>query len=256
MYGGIFDTHAHYDDAAFDYIRYATLSAMPEAGVSLILNCGSDEDSSAYAAELAGAYPFVYSSAGVHPHEAASAEPGYEERIASLLALPKTVAVGESGLDYHYAHSDRKTQREVFGRLLALAVSMDMPVVVHMRDSEDDILAMLTEYRPRGVIHRFSGTPAMSHKLVDLGFYLGFGCAVTYDGSENELATLGTLPFERLLLETDCPYLPPAWLRSELCRSDMIIFAAEAIARIRPEYTPQQIIDIGRDNGKRLFCIP
>ena len=256
MQGGVFDTHAHYDSAAFDYIRHATLSGMPEFGVSLILNCGSDEESSAFSAELACVYPFVYSAAGIHPHESARAQEGWEERMSALLVLPKTVAVGEVGLDYYYDHSDRASQRDVFERSLSLALSLDMPVIVHDRDAHEDILSMLGEYRPKGVVHRFSGTPEMAEKLLGLGFYLGFGCAVTYPDANNERSTLKTIPFEKLLLETDCPYLPPFQQRTELCRSDMLAIAAEEISRIRPEYSPRQIVDIARENGKRLFSIP
>jgi len=256
MHGGIFDTHAHYDNKAFDYIRHATLSGMRELGVSLILNCGSDEDSSAYSAELAEIYPFVFSSAGIHPHESAMALPGWEERLSALLALPKTVAVGEIGLDYYYDHSGRATQRDVFERSLKLALTLGLPVIVHDRDAHDDITAMLGEYRPRGVVHRFSGTPSMAEKLLDFGLYLGFGCAITYADTLNERNTLATLPFERLLLETDCPYLSPLQKRTETCRSDMLSFAADAISGIRPEYSSDQIIDIARDNGTRLFSIP
>lgn len=255
MYHGIFDTHAHYDHENFDYIRHATLSSMPSLGVSLIVNCGSDEDSSLYSMELAEEYSFLYFSAGIHPHESAPAKDGWDERIKKMLAHPKAVAVGEIGLDYYYDFSDHTSQRKVFARSLELAVELDLPVIVHDRGAHDDILAMLREYRPKGVVHRYSGDPAMAEQLIDLGLFLGFGCAITYKNAADERATLETLSLEHLLLETDCPYLPPHQLRNELCRSDMISYAAETIAEIRPDYTPQQIIDIARKNGERLFSV-
>lgn len=255
MYHGIFDTHAHYDHDRFDFIRHATLSAMPSFGVSLIVNCGSDEETSAYSMELSEEYPFVYFSAGIHPHEAADVREGWDERIEGLLSHPKGVAVGEIGLDYYYDFSDRASQRKIFARSLELAVNRGLPVIVHDRDAHGDILSMLREYRPKGVVHRYSGDPEMAEQLAGLGLFLGFGCAVTYKNAADERNILKTLSVESILLETDCPYLPPRQQRQELCRSDMISYAAETIVEIHPEYSPQQIIDIARENGKRLFGI-
>ncbi len=255
MYTNIFDTHAHYDHPKFDLIRHATLSAMPELGVFRILNCGSDEETSVYSAELAAEYPFLYSSAGIHPHESQYVADGWEERIKELLLLPKVIAVGEIGLDYFYDFSERASQRHVFARSLELALSSDLPVIIHDRDAHDDILSMLREYRPKGVIHRYSGTPEAAEKLLDLGFYLGFGGAVTYSNAKNERETLAMVPMDRLLVETDCPYLSPAGLRNEICRSDMIPYTAEVIAEIRPDYSAQEIINLATENGNRLFSI-
>lgn len=255
MNNGIFDTHAHYDHERYDYIRHAILSGMPELGVSLILNCGSNEDSSGFSVQLANEYPFVYAAAGIHPHEAARAAPGWEERIKQLLYDTKAVAVGEIGLDYYYNISDTASQKKVFVSLLELAVCSDLPVVIHDRDAHEDILSIIKEYSPKGVLHRFSGTMDMALELVDLGFYLGFGCSLTYDNADNERKIAAEIPVDRILLETDCPYLPPLQLRNELCRSDMISFAAEVISTLRPGYSSEQITDIARENGKRLFSI-
>lgn len=256
MQEGIFDTHTHYDHERYDYIRHAMLSGMPEFGVSLILNCGSDEDSSVYSAQLAEEYGFVYASAGIHPHEASTATPGWERRIAELLSHPKMVAVGEIGLDYYYNHSDPASQRGIFTKAMEIAVSLNMPVIVHDRDAHDDILAMLGEYRPRGVVHRFSGTPEMAERLLEMGLYLGFGCSLTYEDAINERNTVTNIPVERLLLETDCPYLSPRQFKNEICRSDMLIYAAEIISDMRRDYTAEQIINIARENGISLFNIP
>jgi len=228
---------------------------MPELGVSLILNCGSDEESSFYSLALAEEYPFIFSAAGIHPHAAAHTEDGWQERIMELFSHEKTLAVGEIGLDYHYNFSDPSIQRKVFAKMLEIAISLDLPVVVHDREAHEDILAMLKEYHPYGVVHRFSGSIDMMEQLVEMGFYLGFGCSLVYNNALTERNAVAQIPIDRLLLETDCPYLPPPHNKDELCRSDMLSFAADTISEIRPSYTPQQIIDIANENGKRLFSI-
>ena len=255
MLEGIFDTHTHYDNEQFDFIRHAILHGMEERGVSMILNCGGNVASSEFSAELASQYPFLYSAAGIHPHSSSYTDDDWSQKIAGLLERKKVVAIGEIGLDYHYNFSDRASQRQVFGESLALAVQLGFPVIVHDRDAHDDILAMLREYRPKGVVHRFSGSPEMAAQLLELDLMLGFGCSITYNNAVFERETLRIIPFDSLLLETDCPYLAPSELRHELCTSDMISFAAEEIARLRPECTSQRIVDIARENGIRLFGI-
>ena len=256
MYSNIFDTHAHYDHRLFNYIRHATLGGMPEFGVSLILNCGSDEESSNYSLVLADEYDFVFSAAGIHPHAAARAKDGWQERLTEILMKPKVLAVGEIGLDYHYNFSDPVSQRKVFAESLELAVSLDLPVVVHDRDAHEDIISMLKEYHPRGVVHRFSGTIGMMEQLIDMNIYLGFGCSIVYDYALDERNAVSVMPIDMLLLETDCPYLPPPQFKDTICRSDMIAYAADTISTIRPEFNAQQIIDIANDNGKSLFSVP
>ena len=255
MYHNIFDTHAHYDHRLFNYTRHAILSGMPEFGVSLILNCGSNEESSDYSLYLAEEYPFIYSAAGIHPHDSANVKYGWEERIMQSLSHPKVVAVGEIGLDYHYNFSDPISQKKVFTKLVEIAIILDLPVVVHDREAHDDILAILKEYRPKGVVHRFSGSIDMMEQLIDLGLYLGFGCSIIYSNSISERNAIVKMPIERILLETDCPYLPPPNHKNDLCRSDMIAYAADTITELLPEYTPQEVINITNTNGKRLFSL-
>ena len=255
MYSGIFDTHAHYDHKLFDFIRHATISGMPEMGVSLILNCGSDEESSLFSLELADEYDFLYSAVGIHPHAASRVKGDYRESILNMLSHKKALAVGEIGLDYHYNFSDPVSQRRIFTESLEIALETNLPVIIHDRDAHNDILAMLKEYRPIGVIHRFSGDMKMMEEILQLDMYLGYGCSVVYENAKNERETVSFIPIERLLLETDCPYLAPPNNKNELCRSDMISYAAETISLLRPSYTSQQIIDIAAENGKRLFGI-
>ena len=255
MYHNIFDTHAHYDHHRFNYVRHAILSGMPGLGVSLILNCGSDEETSLFSAYLASEYSFVYSAAGIHPHNAAGVSPEWESSIKHLLSDSKTLAVGEIGLDYHYNFSDPSTQRKVFAKSLEMALSSALPVIVHDRDAHGDVLAMLREYRPKGVVHRFSGDPDMMEALLEIGLYLGFGCSVMYPDARNERETVTTIPIDRLLLETDCPYILPPHSKEQLSRSDMIGLAAETIAELRCSPSVQEIIDSAAENGRRLFGI-
>lgn len=255
MYKNIFDTHAHYDHRLFNYIRHAILSGILDLGVSLILNCGSNEDSSFFSADLSDDYPFIYSAAGIHPHAAAHVSPNWKENIKEILKRDKVIAVGEIGLDYHYNFSDPASQRKIFREQLELAVSLNLPVIVHDRNAHNDIMAMIKEYRPKGVIHRFSGSTAMMEELIDLGLYLGYGCSVVSPKATNERESITKIPLNRLLLETDCPYLSPPNKKDELCTSDMISYAAETISELRPDYSPQEIIDLANMNGKRLFGI-
>ena len=256
MYHNIFDTHAHYDHRLFNYIRHAILSGIQQLGVSYILNCGSDEDSSLFSSYLASIYPFIWSAAGIHPHAASRVSPNWEENLQKLLDDSKNVAIGEIGLDYHYNFSEPKDQRRIFSKSIEIALSKELPVIIHDREAHEDILAMLKEYRPFGVVHRFSGSIKMMEELIDLGFLLGFGCSVVYENAKIEREAVSNIPIDRLLLETDCPYLPPPNSKNEICRSDMIGFAAEAIAKLRPNFTPSEIISIATENGKRLFKIP
>ncbi|MCL1829888.1 MAG: TatD family hydrolase [Oscillospiraceae bacterium] len=255
MYSNIFDTHAHYNHRLFDYIRYATLSGMPDLGVSYILNCGSDEDSSFYSAALAEDYDFVFSAAGIHPTSASNLTDGWKERLLELLKHKKVIAVGEIGLDYHYGYTPPELQRKLFAEFMEIANERQLPVVIHDRDAHNDIISLINEYKPKGVVHRFSGSLKMMEQLIDLDMHMGFGCSIAYSKSQPERDAVRMIPIDRLLLETDCPYLPPPDSKYEICRSDMISYAADTIAELRPSYSAQQIIDIATENGKRLFQI-
>ncbi len=251
---GIFDTHAHYDDARFDADRDEAIARQFSDGVELIVNCGASLESSRISRKLAQRYDGMYFAAGIHPEAVKSADIPIDE-LKSLLADPKAVAVGEIGLEYYYEDgAPREIQREVFEKQIYLAAELNMPVIVHDREAHDDILEILTKHRPKGVVHRFSGDVEMAKKLLDLGLYLGFGCATTYKSSRNERETASFVPADRLLLETDCPYLAPAHIRRERCESLMIPFAAELIAELRGT-DAQTLIDLARQNGKTLFGI-
>jgi TatD DNase family protein len=253
MIEGIIDTHAHYDSDKFDFIRHATLSSLKALGVKSIVNCSSSVESSYFSVELAQIYDFVFAAVGVHPHDADNSPDGWRDLLDDLLKTPKVVAVGETGLDYFYDYSPREIQLEVFYEHIRLSLEHSLPLVVHDREAHEDILKALKTFRPKAVVHRYSGDAELARELTGLGVYLGFGCAVTYPDSKNEIEAVKSIPIEYLLLETDAPYLPPYNLRGSLCTSDMISFAAEKIAEIRGDCSPKQIVDIAAENACRLF---
>lgn len=256
MLTGIFDTHAHYDDPKLAQNLDEVLREQRERGVALIINNGSDLESSRASVALAEKYDMIYAAVGIHPHEVDAAPAGWLSEIEQLARSPKVVAIGEIGLDYFYDHSDRDNQKAAFRAQLALAQKLGLPVQIHDRDAHGDTLAILQEYRPKGTVHRYSGSPEMASELYKIGMHLGVGCAITYPNSKKEVATVKDMPLEWLLLETDCPYLAPAHMRGAVSTSDMISFAAEKIAEIRGDVTAQQVVDIARENGVRLFRIP
>lgn len=257
-YQHIFDSHAHYDDAAFDQDREAVLAALPEKGVCGVLNCGASMAGSRAAVALAARWPFVHAAVGLHPEELRHAAPDWQAELAALLpqrAQRRIVAVGEIGLDYHYPdNAPREAQLAAFAAQLALARDFDLPVIVHDRDAHADTLALLQKYRPRGVVHSFSGSVEMAREVLALGMYIGLGGAVTFKNAKKPLRVAAAVPADRLLNETDCPYSAPVPYRGQRCDSSMIPLAAQAIAAVRGE-SVQQVLDHGAENARRLFSL-
>ena len=229
----IFDSHAHYDDEQFDPDRDALLAALPGMGVRCIMNAASDLDSARRGIALAGRYAQLYCSVGVHPHEAKDAPADLEEQLERLAACEKVRAVGEIGLDYHYDFSPRDRQQEVFRRQLQMARELDLPVIVHDREAHRDTVELLREYRPKGIVHCFSGSAEMARELVGLGLYIGFTGVVTFHNARKALAAAAVVPAERLLIETDCPYMAPVPFRGRRCDSSMLEHTARALAAVR-----------------------
>lgn len=251
----IFDSHAHYDDAAFDEDRDRLLSLMPSLGVGHILNAGASLRSSQTSVELAKRYPFVYAACGIHPEEASGLPSDYLGQIEALCAYPKVRAVGEIGLDYHYEDMAPKTvQQELFANQLALANRLHLPVIVHDREAHGDVMALLRRYRPRGVVHCFSGSVEMMREVVSLGMYIGLGGAVTFKNARVPVEVAGAVPLDRLLLETDAPYMSPAPFRGKRCDSSLIRYTGEVIARIRG-ISIDELFRITAANAARLFDI-
>lgn len=251
----IFDSHAHYDAEAFDEDREALLASLPGKNVAGVVNAASDAASAQKSVWLAEKYPFLWAAAGIHPEEAAGAG---EEDLAicrRLLGHPRVVAVGEIGLDYHYEDAcPRETQLLWFRRQLALAVELDKPVIVHDREAHEDVLRLLEEFRPRGVVHCFSGSVEMMRQVVRMGMYIGLGGAVTFKNARKPVEVAAAVPADRLLLETDAPYMAPVPFRGRRCDSSLIACTAERIAEIRGVEMTELLEQTAR-NARTLFQI-
>lgn len=254
MYHNIFDTHAHYHDRQFDGDRDTLLAELPSAGIFRVVNCGTDTATSQVCCEYADQYDYIYAACGVHPHDCGAAEADWEETLRKLLSHKKCVAVGEIGLDYHYDFSPRETQKRFFERQLQLAKELDLPVIIHDREAHADTWELLQKYAPKGVVHCFSGSVEMAKDIVRLGMYIGLGGAVTFKNARKPVEVAKYVPEDRLLLETDCPYMAPVPYRGRRCDSRLIPCAAELIAQVRGT-DPQTLIDRTTENAKTLFHI-
>ena len=238
----IFDTHAHYDDSRFDGDRDAVLAALPEAGVELVLDPGCDLPSSRAAAALAERYGHVYAAAGIHPENCA----GFQD--ADL------AAIGEIGLDYYWAENPpRDFQQMVFRKQLALAEELDLPVIVHDREAHGDSLSIIREFPAvTGVFHCFSGSPEMAEELLKRGWYLGFDGPITYKNARRAPEVAAITPLERMVVETDAPYLSPVPVRGRRNDSRYLPHVIAKLAEWKG-VTPEEMTRITCENGKRLF---
>lgn len=254
MYKNIFDTHAHYDDESFDEDRDELLSSLFSGSVSHIINCGCDLKSSLSTLALAEKYPDLYAAVGVHAHEAADCTQEDLAKIKKLYSHKKVVAVGEIGLDYHYDFSPRDRQLEVFTEQVKLANELSLPVIIHDREAHADTLNILKELRPKGVVHCFSGSAEMAREIIKLGLYIGLGGAVTFKNAVKPIEVAEFVPLDRLLLETDAPYMTPVPHRGKRCDSSYIAFTAEKIAGVKG-MDVQELIDICHENSRKLFSV-
>lgn len=252
-----FDTHAHYDDERFDPDRAQVLAALPDSGVSLVLNPGCDVPSSRYAVELAQTWPHVYAAVGLHPENCGGCGDAELAEIRTLCSREKVVGVGEIGLDYYWAENPpREFQQAIFRSQLDLARELDLPVIVHDRDAHGDCLTIVSEYPElHGVFHCFSGSPELAQTLLERGWYLGFDGPVTYKNAKRAPEVIALCPMERILLETDSPYLAPVPHRGERNDSRNLPWIAAKIAEIKG-CTPENVAQTAAENGKRLFRIP
>ncbi len=254
---GIFDSHAHYYDERFGQEREELLLRMNREGVAGILNAGCDLETSRRCLELAKAHPFLWAAAGIHPEQAGdfSLDTDWLSPIEALLQEERVVALGEIGLDYHYDTPPREVQKLVFEEQLKLAVRADCPVIIHSRDAAEDTMKLLRQYRPKGVLHCFSGSVETAREALELGLYLGFTGVVTFPSAKRAKAVAAMIPADRLLLETDCPYMAPIPFRGQRSTSDMIAYTAAAIGEARG-VSAQEVINSARENTLRLFSIP
>lgn len=250
-----FDTHAHYDDEAFDADREAVIASLGENGVSLVVNASSDVTSSRASVALSEKYPFIYAAVGIHPHEASSLTESSLSEIRTLAARDKVVAIGEIGLDYFYDYSPREVQQEAFRLQLSLARELSLPVVVHDRDAHEDCMRIIRDFPGvRGVFHCYSGSLEMAKELIKLGWHLSFTGSVTFKNARKAPEVVAYVPEDRIMIETDCPYLSPVPLRGKRNDSRNLKYIAERIAEIRGT-TLEHIASVTMENGKRFFKI-
>lgn len=250
-----FDTHAHYDDAAFDGDRHAILAAMAENGVELIVNAGASMSSTRRARTLAAIYPFMYFAAGVHPHDADEILDSDLDELREISKDPKCVAIGEIGLDYHYDFSPRDIQKKRFFDQMLLAREVNKPVIIHEREACADVLDIVTQFKDlRGVYHCFSGSWETAKIILDQGWYLSFTGVITFKNARKALEVIEKVPADRLMIETDCPYLAPVPKRGKRNSSLNLHYTAAKAAEVRGIST-EELAKLTLENGKRFFNI-
>ena len=253
----IFDTHAHYDSNGFTADRDSVLSALPNAGVELVVDPGCDMKSSRAAVALAERCSFVYAAAGIHPSDCAGIGEAEFSALRELCGHEKVVAVGEIGLDYYWKDNPpREFQQEVFRRQIELALELDLPVIVHDREAHADSLAVVRAFpRVRGVFHCFSGSAEMARELVKLGWMISFTGVLTYKNARRAVEAAQAVPLERLMVETDSPYMAPVPRRGERCDSRLVRYTCEKLAEVKG-ISFEECARITTENGKRFFRIP
>ena len=248
----IIDSHAHYDDDAFDSDRYELLDKLFSGNIDKIVNVGCSVKSSYSSAALAERYPKIFAAAGLHPDSADEID--RLDEIKMLCMKEKVVAVGEIGLDYHYEEHHRDIQKKAFEEQLILAKELDMPVIVHSRDAWADTMELLRKYRPQGVVHCFSGSAETAAEVVSLGMYVGFTGVVTFKNAKKAVKALGAVPHDRLLLETDCPYMSPEPNRGRRNDSGNLVYTLGAFADIMG-VSLEEAAELTAQNAERLFGI-
>lgn len=254
----IFDTHAHYDDHQFDDDRFSLIESMADGGIGAIVNNAADLESVTSSLELAHKYDFIYAAVGVHPENADELDEEKLEWLRDMSHDPKAVAIGEIGLDYHYPDNpDKETQIKWFKRQLELAIEEGLPVVVHSRDAAADTMEIMKEAAGRGVvadIHCYSYSPEQALEYVKLGFYIGVGGVVTFKNGRKLKETVEKIPLDRILLETDCPYMAPEPFRGQRNSSLYLPYVVKEIARIKG-VSEQEVIDVTTANAKSFYRI-
>jgi len=254
-----FDTHTHLDDARYNDDREAIITRALETGVQTLMTIGCDLATSKAAVALADQYPCVYASVGVHPHEVKHIGDGWYDELRRLARNKKVVAYGEIGLDYHYNHSPPKVQRDRFREQIHLARELKLPVIIHTREAQEDTIAILKEEKASdvgGVFHCFSGDAWLAKDALDLGFYLSFSGILTFHNATMLREIAKSTPLDRVLIETDCPYLTPAPFRGKRNEPAYVAQVARQLGTIHaPDVSLEQIARVTTDNAKRLFKI-
>ena len=250
----IFDTHAHYDDGQFDTDREELLGAMEAGGVGTIVDAGSTLESWDKILELTERYPFIYGAIGIHPDEAGTLDEAGMERMAKLLDGDKIVAVGEIGLDYYWDKENHDVQKHWFIRQLDMAREKQMPVIIHSREAAADTMDIMKQHASgmKAVIHCYSYSAEMGKEYVKMGYYIGVGGVVTFKNAKKLKQVVQEIPLERILLETDCPYLAPVPFRGKRNSSLNLPYVAEAIAELKGT-TAEEVIQQTEKNARELY---
>lgn len=247
----IFDAHAHYDDKWFDDDRFELLDGMQSRGVCGIVNNAVDLRTAKICIDYAEKYDFMYAAVGFHPENLTDLPDDYLESLARLAGHKKVVAIGETGLDYHW-DIPKDLQKRVFEEQIRLALDLKKPLVVHDREAHGDTMDLLKRYKPKALIHCFSGSIEMMRECVKLGMYISLGGAVTFKNARRAVEIAEEVPIDRLLLETDAPYMAPVPFRGKRCDSSMIVCTAEKTAALRKMKT-QELLDITRQNAEAFY---
>ena len=251
----LFDTHAHLNDPAFDEDRDVLLETFRDAGVGNVLNAGCGLESSYDCIALAEKYPWIYCSVGTHPDAADEVNEEVLETYRQMCRHPKVKAIGEIGLDYYYETIPREIQQQAFRMQMALAQELDMPVIIHERDAHNDGMTIVKEFpKVKGVFHCYSGSAEMARQLVNLGWYIGFTGVLTFKNARKAVETAASIPLDRIVLETDCPYMAPEPFRGRRCHPGLLPYMAKKLAEIRG-ISEEEVIRITTENAKRLYRI-
>lgn len=252
--GSIIDSHAHFNDRRFDGCREELLEKMYDLGVRKIINCGCDFETIGEVLALSEKYDFCFSAVGLHPENVNEDEFDFDKLDRIIKENKKIIAVGETGLDYNWRDDNKERQKAAFHTQLDLAAANGLPVIIHDRDAHADTLEILKEHRPQGVVHCFSGSVEMAKEVLKLGMYIGIGGVLTFKNGRVLKEVAAEVPIDRILLETDAPYLSPEPMRGKLNHSALIIYVAEKLAEIK-NMSVSEVLRITSENTEKLFNI-
>ncbi len=251
----LFDTHAHLNDEAFEADRDGLICSLGEKNIGFVMNAGCSLEASRESIALAEKYPFIYASVGSHPDSADEVNAELIEAYLQMTKHPKVKAIGEIGLDYYYEGFDRQIQMRAFEMQLELAKQANLPVIVHERDAHEDGMTIVRKFpEVTGVFHCYSGSAEMARQLVNMGWYIGFTGVLTFKNARKAVETAASVPLERIVLETDCPYMSPEPFRGRRNDPGRLIHTAQKLAEIR-DLPVGEIIEITTENAKRLYRI-
>lgn len=252
----LFDTHAHLNDSAFDDDRDTLIAGLPDAGISLVMNPGCDLPSSQEAVALANRWDHVYAAVGSHPDAADLVNEALIDQYRAMCkTCPKVKAIGEIGLDYHYEDIPREIQQQAFQLQMELARDLDLPVIIHEREAHEDALKIIDRFpQVTGVFHCYSGSAEMAKALISKGYYIGFTGVLTFKNARRAVETATDIPMDRIVLETDCPYMSPEPFRGRRNDPARLVYMAQRLAQLRQMPVPE-VCRITMENGKRLYRI-